>query len=742
MRTACVSIFTAQSDPDRNERLQRLRFLASPVAIVNTGTAVELWAIRRDTEPTKLGQADSRQWQVGLRSRIQELSPESLLLSKFGGYQLDFVDAGLIEWAERITEQTLTTLIEDVLRIALSQTLNTGKESLQPKNQSFRQSVLMLVFQLFACRVLEDKGVIDLHETPEASLRAANNRFSNNIDPDILLSPDLNPTLISIVFEQLRTRFAFASLTTEMLGHVYENALVTPELRRENGIYYTPRIITSYILNRLPVESLPHESRVLVDPCCGSGSFLLAGFDRLTALLPTDWTSARKHQYLRARLIGMDTDEFAVETAVLSLVVRDPLNRNGWQVLRRDVQDLQPPSSGPRPTIIVTNPPFKEIKEGGTRKEFAAEVLIRAIETLAPGGLMGIVLPQSILDSRAGSEARGEARRRCDILEIVTLPGGLFYSNADTAVLVMRKKTARGALSSFSPSVVTVRELHSQDLPRFRSGAGFTATYSVEVEKLGTDAEHRFILSPLAPLWERLEGKCRRLDDIATIRSGLQINKTDSQSVSERQRKGDVEFVNRLDVLRPYALLLGIGAHKRLWLRYGQQLRRMADQQLFDSSKVLLSSNRNPGTAWRLVAAPAPPGLYFSDNFHGLTPKPDGPSVYVITAILNGPLANAWFHAHNRKRKIVHGALGELPIPNIDAPTAKDIERIARRLEKAVVASARQADEGLFYDGSIDSTAVSTLVVELDDVICNAYLLSSSERRALDLFMANERRPV
>jgi N-6 DNA Methylase len=500
MRTACVSIFTAQSDPERNEQLQRLRFLASPVAIVNTGTTVELWAIRRDTEPARLGRADSKQWQVGLRSRIQDLSPEPLLLSKSGGYQLDFVDAGLTEWAERITEQTLTALIEDVLRAALSQKLSTGRESLRPKSQSFRQSVLRLVFHLFACRVLEDKGVIEFHETPAASLRAASDRFSDNFDPDILLSADLNPTLIFTVFEQLRTRFAFASLTTEMLGHIYENALVTPELRRENGIYYTPRIITSYILNRLPLESLPQESRALVDPCCGSGSFLLAGFDRLSVLLPTDWTSARKHQYLRTRLIGMDTDEFAIETAILSLVVRDPLNRNGWRVLRRDVQDLQPPSSGHRPTIIVTNPPFKEIKEGGARREFAAEVLIRAINTLAPGGLMGIVLPQSILDSRAGSEARGEARRHCDILEIVTLPGGLFYSNADTAVLIMRKKTIRGALGSFSPSVVTVRELHSQDLPRFRSAGGFTATYSVEVAKLGADSERRFILSPLAPL--------------------------------------------------------------------------------------------------------------------------------------------------------------------------------------------------------------------------------------------------
>jgi hypothetical protein len=731
LRTACVSVLTANSDSDCNEQLKKLRFLASPVAIVKTGGIVGLWAVRRDGEPEKLAAAESENWRAAFQPRMQELSPATILSSKIGPRQLSFVDSGLVEWAERITEQTLTTLIEDVLHAAIG---SRGSAS----SPRARQAVLRLVFQLFACRVLEDKNVITKKGTAKEALQAANERFSDNIDPNVVASPSLNASLVAAVFTQLRTRFAFSSLTTEMLGHVYENALVTPEFRQEHGIYYTPRVVTSYILNRLPIESIPEDKRFLMDPCCGSGSFLLAGFDRLLALLGTGWTSSDQHQYLRTRLVGMDTDEFAIETAILSLVVRDPLNRNGWKISRQDVQELKP-SSSQRPAIMVTNPPFKELKSGGIRREFAAEVLIKAIDAIAPGGLMGIVLPQSVLDSRTASDARSEAVRRCDILEILTLPGGLFYSNADTAVLMMRKKTGRPTESI--ARALTVRELHAQDLPRFRSAAGFTVTYSVGTDKLANDSEHRFILSPFGPLWERLENTSHTLKEFTTIRSGLQVKKTDKHSVSASPRKGDVKYVNRLDILRPYALLLGVGKHRPMWIKYGPQLRRSADQDLFEKEKVLLSSNRNPGSPWRLVAAPAPRGLYFSDNFHGLIPKSGGLPIHVISAILNSPLANAWFHAHCRKRKIVHGTLGELPVPKLDDISIKEIENLAKRVEDAVISSARLADEGLFYEGSSDGTAITSLVTQLDQLIYNAYNLSAIERRDIDLFMTNARRP-
>jgi 16S rRNA G1207 methylase RsmC len=128
--------------------------------------------------------------------------------------------------------------------------------------------------------------------------------------------------------------------------------------------------------------------------------FFSLGFDRLNRLLPPEWSPAKRHQYLRTRLVGSDIDDFAIEVAALSLVVTDPENRNGWQVHHRNVLEATRADFRTRPTVILTNPPFKEIKEHGTRRELAGDILVRLIQLLASGGLLGVVLPQSICGFR------------------------------------------------------------------------------------------------------------------------------------------------------------------------------------------------------------------------------------------------------------------------------------------------------------------------------------------------------
>ena len=54
-----------------------------------------------------------------------------------------------------------------------------------------------------------------------------------------------------VTFETLRKNVTFRSFTNEMLGYFYENAFVNEDLRRELGVYYTPRSIAKRILTRL-----------------------------------------------------------------------------------------------------------------------------------------------------------------------------------------------------------------------------------------------------------------------------------------------------------------------------------------------------------------------------------------------------------------------------------------------------------------------------------------------------------
>ncbi len=736
MPTACVSVVEPASSTSVADTVSKLRFLTAPLAIVGVGPSVELWSIRKGLTQKPLQTARREQWRETFRSRLDDLSPDSILEAKRGDIPLEFVDAELGNWAERITGEALTKLLETLLARASKRLPASYSE-----RPAAHKAIVRLVFNLFACRILEDLDVIDQAADPASSLRSANALFSENIDPAVVDSPYLSKPLIQEVHSILRKRFAFASLKTDMLGHAYENALVSPKLRKEHGIYYTPHSITTYILRRLPIESIPQEDRRLLDPCCGSGSFLLAGFERLASLLPDSWTPAKRHQYLRARIVGRDIDDFAREIASLSLVLADVHNRNGWKISEGDVSQITTKDVGGRPTIVVTNPPFKEIKEGGTRREFAADTLVSLINLAANDGLIGVVLPQSILDSRAGGKARATVLDNCDILELSTFPGGVFYSHADSVVLLLRKRSERVGKRERA-GIVTVHELRNRDLAAFKSKGIFTRTYSVDTADWVTDSDNKFMVSPLSDTWKKLEASCVCLSRVADIRNGLRVKKDDTKSVVDHERRGDVPFVDRLNVLRPFALLTTSGLRATRWLQYGDQLDRTRDRAIFDVAKVLVNSNRNPGSTWRFVAAAAPEGLFFSDNFHGVIPKENvAVSIEQIVAVLNSPVANAWFDAHCRRRKIVQSILRNLPFPTFDKPAASRVATAVRALGKAIISKWKKAEEGLFYDGLMDTADTARLLDEIDTLVCDAYGLSKVERRAIDKLMSRDQRP-
>ena len=163
--------------------------------------------------------------------------------------------------------------------------------------------------------------------------------------------------------------YIFKEIPVEILGQVYEQFLgkvirltpgrqakveEKPEVRKAGGVYYTPSYIVAYIvantLGKLVEDKTPEQVSQLrvVDPACGSGSFLLGAFQYLLdwhevwylandpgkwakgkqpALLPTeggDWklTTAEKKRILVNNIYGVDIDAQAVEVTKLSLLLK------------------------------------------------------------------------------------------------------------------------------------------------------------------------------------------------------------------------------------------------------------------------------------------------------------------------------------------------------------------------------------------------------------------------------------
>ena len=163
--------------------------------------------------------------------------------------------------------------------------------------------------------------------------------------------------------------YIFKEIPVEILGQVYEQFLgkvirltaghqakveEKPEVRKAGGVYYTPAYIVKYIventLGKLLEGKTPAEAAELklVDPACGSGSFLLGAYQYLlnwhedwyAAHEPEQWargkhpalvqvnggawklTTMEKKKILVNTIHGVDIDPQAVEVTKLSLLLK------------------------------------------------------------------------------------------------------------------------------------------------------------------------------------------------------------------------------------------------------------------------------------------------------------------------------------------------------------------------------------------------------------------------------------
>jgi type I restriction-modification system DNA methylase subunit len=159
--------------------------------------------------------------------------------------------------------------------------------------------------------------------------------------------------------------YEFAVLPADILGQVYEqflgkvirltaghHAVVEdkPEVKKAGGVYYTPTYIVDYIVEntvgKLLEGKTPKQASKLriLDPACGSGSFLIGAYQRLMDW-HRDWyveagtnkhtkevyegpggewrlTTSERKRILLNNIFGVDIDPQAVEVTKLSLLLK------------------------------------------------------------------------------------------------------------------------------------------------------------------------------------------------------------------------------------------------------------------------------------------------------------------------------------------------------------------------------------------------------------------------------------
>ncbi len=191
----------------------------------------------------------------------------------------------------------------------------------------------------------------------------------------------------------------------DILGFVYQSLLAEGK-KSQTGSYYTPVHIVSEIVN----EHLQKDSKVL-DPCCGTGQFLLAFAEKIED---------------PEKIYGVDIDEIAVRIARINLLIKfknkvfapNIVCKNTlFEIGNYDLFSLNDEKIREF-DVIATNPPWgvhfsKTDKE--RLKTFYPQIesfesfsyfLKKSIDLLKKDGVISFILPESILNVKVHSDIR------------------------------------------------------------------------------------------------------------------------------------------------------------------------------------------------------------------------------------------------------------------------------------------------------------------------------------------------
>lgn len=249
-------------------------------------------------------------------------------------------------------------------------------------------------------------------------------------------------------------------------GKAFETFL--PEVfRGDMGQYFTPRSVVRFMVELAG----PTRKDKVIDPACGSGGFLLVALEAIQDVATRDFSDPiqRREYWLewaQRGLFGVDVSDSISRTAMMGMILHEDGRSNiacsdALAPLGSNSPSFYKPGTF---TLILTNPPFGATvkrtnsrsahqildsfslgKDKGSQK---TEILFieRCLDLLAPGGRMGIVLPDGVLNNPSRRNVREFIERRAFVDAIISLPVETFMFSGATvksSILFVQRFSAK-----------------------------------------------------------------------------------------------------------------------------------------------------------------------------------------------------------------------------------------------------------------------------------------------------------
>ena len=208
---------------------------------------------------------------------------------------------------------------------------------------------------------------------------------------------------------------------------------------------FTPDHITDFMAKITGVN----KHSVVLDPCCGSGSFLVRA---MTQALDDCATAAEQDKVKKHQIFGIEFDENVYGLATTNMLIHSDGNSNIRQgscfVLADWIKEA-------KPNVVLMNPPYngqrihlpksyvdtwaRDKKEDPSKGLYFVKYIADTLNSINHQAKLAVLLPVACAIGTSGEIAR----LKCEILEentldaVFTLPNEIFYPGASASACCM-----------------------------------------------------------------------------------------------------------------------------------------------------------------------------------------------------------------------------------------------------------------------------------------------------------------
>ncbi len=709
---AGFTLYNAANGVEDQEIVQILAHTAAPFHLIHRHDKFSFWISPvQNNEPRPIrieSDIDYTQLNNVLNNYAVDLKPQKIAEVKQG--RARFTSPAFAGTELQPLQLSLWAI--DVTRPLLVKYFGLAVKQLRDYLKQDEDTVVDLATQLLGAVILADTGAlgdqIRKHEQTlglDRLIQTAQNEFPNYFKEQ-LFSDYVEAA--QQAYDTLR-QIRYVGFAPDMLTEIYR-AAYDDKRRKELGRYDTPLYLTRRIWENIPVEFLPPDQRVAVDMTCGWGSFLQAGYKRLSGLSDMQGVSLR--QYLH----GNDIEPLAAaRLAGLGLLIST--SEDSWHVDAEDALKWKWLDRN-QPNIIVGNPPFGGARKGDQKRisldkreryEEANKFLEHAIDRLAPNGYLAMLMPQSFVAAEASPGLRKQLLESCDVHELWELPIGVFpEATAGTIVIFAQKKD--NSLLSNRQRPVRVRTVQRQTLEGFERLGVFTisglAVNQAKWDKSSRRSksskntyimDFRFIMPEFA--WARIKSHCIDLQQLAVIFVGGTVGNPEKGSYSNYQFPRKVPWLTNAKRVIKRPFFIDYEQSTTIIYPNGLERPRKDMEQSLAGQKILLTATSNPSWGRRIKVAIERKQYFVSNSFWIIAPKPETSTKNItlesLAAVLNWCVSNAWMVEHLKYPWLQSRALDVLPFPTLNKTDSEYLTEAVRQLEAAAIANQPEPADAL-----------------------------------------------